>query len=753
MKNFIKFLLLLFILMIISFSFKFIKYNPFPFDYSTVILDENGEFLRFYLNSEEQFIFPPDKNAVIPNKLEKSILVFEDRRFYYHNGVDFFSLFRAFYQNFINKKIVSGGSTVTMQISRMVFNRNRSFLNKISEIFYSFFLEFTNTKKSLLKLYIDNAPYGGNIRGYRAASVRYFKKNAENLTWAESAFLAVLPKNPNLSNSELLLKRRNHVLKKLFEHKEIDKITYELAIEEKIPQKEQNLPFFAPHFCDNVFRQHKNTIVKTSIDLKLQERIEKIASLRTLNLKNRGINNLSIIIIENKTGQIKSYIGNSNYWDFENSGMVDGVRACRSTGSILKPFLYAYAIENGFILPQTILFDVPTFYGSFSPVNFDNRYNGTVRAGEALYRSLNIPAVRLLKEVGFLNFYLFLEKTGISTLTRSPENYGLSMITGGVEARLDELTMLYSLMAQGKNPVIRDNFDSSEQILSKESIKLTLDILKNVKRPGIEFYIDKFSSAGQVSWKTGTSNGFKDAWAIGVTPEYSVGVWAGNFSGMSAPELTGYIAAAPVLFDVFSILANNKLDFEFEVNFKKIKICAETGYRATDNCKNIIEVDSPDIEPSIKTCPYHKKIWMNSEKKYEVCSLCWDENRTEEIVIVYPSDVSSFVERHTNKKLSLPEHNPTCEHISRKADFSILYPPDGITIKIPVGFDGKYQQIKVSAGVTRENEEIFWYINNKFITSTIQIHSFNHEFSEGINQITAVSSSGLSRTVTFHVNK
>jgi penicillin-binding protein 1C len=511
-------------------------------NYSLIVNDEDGNYLRVFLNEDEQWCFPPSDSVHIPDKLKKAVICFEDNYFYWHPGINPVSVIRASYQNVSRGKIVSGASTITMQVARLAKKKPRTYFNKFLEMLLALKIEFYYSKEEILKIYLDHAPFGGNIKGYRAAAERYFEKTPSELSWAEAAALAVLPNSPGIVNlsygKDLLKQKRDRLLKKLHENGELDESAYKLALLEPIISRVYPFRILAPHLTQEIYNNTtEGTFVSTTINKDIQQYVELIAKEHSRYLKREGINNCAALIMETKTGKIKAYVGSQDYFESEAQGMVNGVTAARSSGSILKPFLYALSMDEGIIIPQTLIKDVRTYFDSFSPQNADEKFNGVVPAKEALIRSLNIPAVRLLNTYGIYRFYSFLKNAGISTLFRPADDYGLPLIIGGAEVNMIDMAMLYSGLAHSgmfSKPyfLIEDSSKSSVstiQLISPGSCLLVLDMLKELKRPGAEYYWEKYQNQRPIAWKTGTSYGGKDAWAVGVSPEWTIAVWVGNF--------------------------------------------------------------------------------------------------------------------------------------------------------------------------------------------------------------------------------
>lgn len=755
------------ILSVFVFSFFYFTFpkQMFDNDYSKVILDENEELLRVFTNSKEQWHYPPEYDKDIPEKLIKAAIIFEDKNFYKHSGVDFTSIARAVFQNMRKMKKVSGASTITMQTARLMNPKERNIINKTKEIFTAFVIEVKYTKKDILHFYFTHAPYGGNIVGYKTASLRYFNKNPEHLTWAEASLLAVLPNAPGLmhpgKNKKNLKNKRDNLLKKMYEKKIISEMEYRLSLKEDITDKIYNFDFNAPHFTRRIKDETEDFIVNTTISKSIQKTAEKTAYEYMINMKKKGINNCAVLITDTKTREVKAYVGSNDYWDMENAGMVDGVKAKRSPGSTLKPFLYSLAIDKGIIIPESKIKDVPVYYGTFSPYNADREFNGMVTVKDALTRSLNVPSVNVLDEYGLYDFYEFIKESGADVLEKNHRYYGYSIILGSLEMTLYEMTEMYTslgnygLFLPLKELKNQKNEKESKQLISKGSAYLILDILKDLKRPGSEYYWQEFSNQRHISWKTGTSFGRRDAWAIGVTPKYTIGVWVGNFDGKSSYNLTGVESAGTLLFKLF-----NKIKYEGSEQFKypydslkKISVDKFTGY-PTDYIDKTekIEVDYPVNAAPLKKSQYHKVVYTNNKEEYEVCSICWDNSdKKRKVMIVYPPDVVSYYEKKGIKLYSPLLHNPKCKAIHKEEDFKILYPKNESAIVIPRGLSGEYQKITVKTTFT--NGKLYWFVDDFFYKETINKSELSMDIDAGEKIITIINEYGVKQQVKIKIIK
>ncbi len=733
--------------------------------YSKVIRDEHGKNLRVFLSNQDQWCFPTEDSIVIPDKLKTAVLTFEDNYFQWHPGVNPVSVLKAARLNLKKGKVVSGASTITMQVARIRGRHSRTWGYKLMEMFQALKIELHYSKKSILKLYLDHAPYGSNIIGYRAASARYFRKAPNELSWAEASLLAVLPNAPSLvsplSNPEILRKKRNALLKRLLQKKEIDSTTYQLSLVENIPQKEYPFEVVAGHLTQRLKKQNSGAIVTTTLDYKIQKHLEYRVSQYSFTLRQQGIKNAAVLVVETQTGKVKAYVGSQNFFDREGLGQVDGVMARRSSGSILKPFLYALSMDEGIILPQTQVTDIPSYFDAFTPNNADEKYNGVIPSKEALVRSLNIPAVRLLNTYGVNKFYSFLTHAGVSTLFRQPDDYGLPLILGGAEVTVWDMATLYKgLGSRGKfSPIhylLKDSAryrNEHRDLISSGACFLTLEMLKELKRPGSEYYWEQYQNQKPLAWKTGTSYGHKDAWAVGVSPQWTIAVWVGNFDAESNLNLSGAASAGPLLFGIFNYLPKDpKLKWfeNIEMDFREVEICQETGFLAGSNCPNKTRVNAPVYMLPLRLCPYHEQVFVDDQEKYSVCSFCWGNGHHEKKVLIYPADIAYYLKQRGQPVNNIPDHNPACEKIAGTDPLKILYPIDSARIWIPRDFDGNYQKVIAKLAHHHPDKKVFWYLDGNFLGTSSGNHNKAIEIKTGWHQLSVTDEDGHSSRIRFY---
>jgi len=756
--------------------------NPlFADPVSVVIEDKNGKLLGAKIAIDEQWRFP--QNINVPEKFEKAIIEFEDNRFYYHLGVDLAAVARAIIKNLKSRKVKSGASTISMQVIRLARKRQkRTLWEKIIETVLALRLELGYSKKEILSFYASNAPFGGNVVGLDAASWRYFGREPEQLSWAETALLAVLPNNPALvypgRNRKYLKSKRNFLLKKLFEKGEIDCDSYKLALLEPLPTKPKKLPDYAPHLLARITAEEKiSTRKKTTIDINLQKLANQVLDNHYQKLSGNGIYNAAALIIDNNSKQVLVYIGNTgNSATNLNGSCVDIITSERSTGSILKPFLYSALFHEGVILPTTLVEDFPTKFGGFQPVNFNKGYDGAVKANEALYRSLNIPAVRLLKEYGTARFHHLLKKMGMTTLYNPSSYYGLSLILGGAEAKLWDIAGMYSSMARVltrfNKKYIYNHLDYSglkystsnsrkknipllqePYILSAASIWHTFEALTEARRPETEGLWTYFNSSQKIAWKTGTSFGFRDAWAVGCTPRYTIAVWAGNADGTGRPLLTGLTAAAPVLFDLLDILPVEKKWFDKPVSeMTLIDICEKSGHRATQFCGKTRAEYVVNAGVNAKPCPYHKKIFLDPQKKFRVTSNCiLPSKMITENMFVLPPRMEWFYKKKNSSYKILPPMAPGCINCDTEKSMEMIYPVTTTKIFIPVELDGSQGKAVFEVAHRNPKTTVYWHIDNVYMGKTRHFHQLEVSPSAGKHTLIVIDANGKRIETKFEV--
>ena len=762
-----KVILILITILVIGYIFCLPR-QLFHVPYSTVVTDRNGELLGARIASDGQWRFPPRNTT--PEKIKQCLITFEDRHFYHHWGVNPVSTGRAAYQNLKNKRIVSGGSTLTMQTIRLARNKSRTFGEKFIEMILATRLEFRASKEKILSMYVSHAPFGGNVVGLDAAAWRYFGHSAEELSWAEAAMLAVLPNAPamiHLSKSrQSLLNKRNRLLKQLYGRKIIDSSTYELAISEPLPDEPHPLPQIAPHLVSRFYQERNGKYSVSTIDRGIQTQIENAAERWSNEFNRSDIRNLAILVIDIQTNQVVAYCGNVNFKRKQSGNQVDVIQAPRSTGSILKPFLYYAMLQEGSLLPHTLLPDIPININGFTPQNFSLQFEGAVPASEALARSLNIPAVTMLQKYGAPKFHTFLRQIGLKTINRPASHYGLSLILGGAEATLWDVTNTYAYMGrsllqlpQTECSLLLSDSENSEAVTSAKTTDIfqpgavwqTFNALTEVNRPE-EIDWKSIPSMHPIAWKTGTSHGFRDAWAVGVTPHYAIGVWVGNATGEGKPGLVGARTAGPVLFDIFSLLPPTQW-FKRPGNvFVKTEVCRKSGHLKGRFCE---ETDTLLILPAgLKTeaCPYHHLITLSADETHRIYENCANlEPTIQKSWFTLPPVWEWYYRQHHPEYSPLPPFKPGCGEDALQP-MQFIYPPMNARIVLPKQMDGSPGYMTAELAHGNPATTIFWHLDNTYLTQTQDFHKISLQPTPGKHSLTAVDSAGNTVTTTFYIN-
>lgn len=723
----------------------------FDVPYSTVVTDRNGELLGARIAADEQWRFPV--NDTVPEKFAVCLVEFEDQYFRYHWGVNPLAICRALIQNVKEKRVVSGGSTITMQVIRLSRNKNRTFGEKILEAILATRLEFRYKKEKILALYASHAPFGGNVVGLDAAAWRYFGHDADELSWAESATLAVLPNAPAMlhlsKNRNALLEKRNRLLKRLFDKGILDKMTYELSVDESLPDEPLPLPQIAPHLVSQLNTTHHGEHCTTTIDFFTQLRVEDILERWNNEFRRYDINNLAAIVIDVRTNEVLAYCGNVRFEQKGSGNQVDIIRAERSTGSIFKPLLYHAMLQEGELLPNTLYPDIPTNISGFTPKNFNLQYEGAVPASNAVIRSLNIPLVYMLRQYGVPKFYDFLKQNEIAALPRSASNYGLSLILGGAEANLGDVTNAYSNMARTLAGMESTHYtvlanEKPREIKSTYSAGAVWQVFEMIKELNRPEDIDwrSIPDMQRIAWKTGTSFGFRDAWAIGVTPRYAVGVWAGNASGEGKPHLTGARTAGPVMFDIFHSLPASGWFERPAGQLIEAVVCKQSGHLKGRFCE---QTDTIFILPKglqTEACPYHIQVNLTLDEKQRVYEHCVENEPTvQKRWFVLPPSWAWFYRQYHPEYRSLPSFKEGCGTDTQEP-MQFIYPQGNVRISLPRQLDGSPGRITLELAHNNRSATVFWHIDNEYITSTTDFHKLTIAPPIGKHSVTVVDNEG-----------
>ena len=709
-------ILLLFVLLDLRFPL------PGKKEFSKEIHAKDGTLLTAYLTSDDKWRLRTELDEV-SLELIKAVLEKEDSWFYWHPGINPFSIVRALYRNITTGEIQLGASTITMQVVRMLEPKKRTYLNKVTEIFRAFQLEIKYSKKEILELYLTLLPFGGNIEGVKSASYIYFNRAPDKLSLAQSITLAVIPNDPNALRldrfNDEIISTRNYWISKFKQNEIFSSNDLNDALNEPIERNRYSIPVMAPHFGQCIKENFGGDILNTTLDLSVQQTAENILLRNVRRVFYKGITNGAVLVIDNKNSSVVAYCGSGDFYDEGSFGQVNGITATRSPGSTLKAALYAYAFDDGNLTPQMKFSDIPTDFHGYQPENYDLKFYGNVSTEFALVNSLNIPAVRLLEQVGLNNFISFLEGSDFNQIQKQKNKLGLSLILGGCGTNLQELTRLFSAFARkGKlypiNFISDDNADKGEQIFSESSSYLIANILSGTSRSDIAD-LSNYSKLPKLAWKTGTSYGKRDAWAIGFNPNYTIGVWMGNFNGVGSPNLSGAEVAVPLLFDLF-----NAIDYDSDLKWFEVpeelilrEVCSESGLIPTQYCTSVISDFAIKDQSHNEVCSIHKPVYVNLDETVQYCTGCLplsDYKKT--VYTVYEPELSLWLSQNKYNYQNPPAHNPNCTAKFADDGPKILSPSEDYEYFLEKESE---QEILLLAASDSRVKAHYWYVNEKFI--------------------------------------
>ncbi|MET0299796.1 MAG: penicillin-binding protein 1C, partial [Flavitalea sp.] len=646
----------------------------------------------------------------------------EDRYFYSHPGVNPLAIGRAIVKNVFRMKRTSGASTITMQVARALEPKKRTYGNKLIEVFRALQLELKYSKQEIFRMYTNLVPYGGNIEGVKSASILYFRKNPDHLSLAEITALSIIPNRPSSlvigKNNDKIVEERNRWLKwfnseKIFTAKEIED-----ALNEPLTATRTEVPKLLPHLSQRL-RKRGGTEIYTNINVTRQSRIEKIVYDYSRSNRLMGIKNAAVVVIDNKTHKIVSYVGSADFQDSTDGGQVNGAAAIRQPGSTLKPLVYAIAMDDGLLTPKAIISDVAVSYGGYAPENFDKKFKGQVAMDYALEHSLNIPAVKTLGMVGKDKMIDKLVATGLKQIGKDQRKLGLSLILGGCGASLEELTGMYSLFANNGQyvpPALLVNQKQSQpvRIISTASTFMINDILSKVNRPDFPLNWQSTEHMPKIAWKTGTSYGRRDAWSIGYNRNYTVGVWLGNFSGTGVSSLSGANTATPLLFRIFNTIDYDSDEewFTQPADCLDRLVCSETGLPPAEFCTNIISDHFIPMVSSTGICEHMKEVLVSIDEKISYCRSCVpDAGYKKKLYNNYNGELVAWFSEHQVSFAKIPPHNPSCEKVFQESGPVILFPHNGseylLSKKNP-------EPLQLTCNPAADVSKVYWYINNRF---------------------------------------
>jgi penicillin-binding protein 1C len=763
---------LVFLILMVFLSVPVVRFDK---GFSTVILAEDGSLLGARIAPDEQWRFPgPD---TLSDRFYRALLTFEDKRFEIHRGIDPIALIRALTGNLRRGNVISGGSTLTMQLARIHRgNPARTVWNKMIEMVIAWKSELVLGKRTILHLYLENAPFGGNIVGLETASWRYYNKQSADLSWAEASTLAVLPNSPGLihpgRNREQLRAKRDRLLFRLLTAGIIDRQSYSLALLEELPEVPYPFPQNSLHLVQHLTEIGANgRIWRSSVDHYIQNRCAEIVDGFAERYSQNGIHNLAVLIVENRTGKVVSYIGNTRVAQQpDREFYVDMIRASRSSGSILKPLLFAAALDRGLITPEQLLPDIPGNISGYRPRNFNREFEGAVQADRALIRSLNVPMVYLLQDYTIDRFLYDLKGLGFRTIDGTAEHYGLPLILGGADVSLWDLVKVYSGMARvlenyveseghyfpgpeeepvfdpagidttGRNAIRIDR----QGLFSAGAIWQTFGTMTQLERPDRSGHWRSYVNSRKIAWKTGTSFGLKDAWSVGVSREYTVGVWVGNATGEGRAGLTGIEVAAPVLFALFDLLPVSNWFREPTDDLKTLETCRDSGFPAGPHCAVRQNAMVPFYSDYKSLCPYHVPVQLDGSGTWRLEGECPEGIPTiTRQWFVLPPLMEYFYAGRNPGYLYLPPVHPDClVRQEQEPGMALIYPSNPTRIRIPIEFSGEEGRVVFRLAHRDRSARVFWYIDDELVSTTQDFHEIALFRPAGEYQLLVLDESG-----------
>lgn len=681
--------------------------------------------IHAFLTKNEKWRMKTNMDEISP-LLKKAIVAKEDKYFFHHPGVNPVAMGRAFVKNIFGMKRVSGASTITMQLAKALEPKPRNYINKFIEIFRALQLEWKYNKAEILQLYLNIVPYGGNIEGVKAASLLYFKKNPDHLSLAEITALSIIPNRPSSlvigKNNELIVQERNRWLQKFSHDKVFTSKEIQDALEEPLTAYRGSVPKLVPQLAYKLKKQGSN-IIKTNIELNTQLKVEKLVQDYSKNLSLKNIRNAAVLIINNETHEVITYIGSANFYDTTDGGQVNGAAAIRQPGSTLKPLLYGLCIDEGLMTPKAIVTDVAVNYNGYAPENYDKQFNGYVTMEYALEHSLNIPAVKGLAMLGKDKLVQKLAQCGFQQIKKDQKKLGLSMILGGCGTSLEELTGLYTIFAN-EGRYVSPLFYRSDRgltrgltVLSPSATYMINETLSKLNRPDFPLNWQSTERMPKIAWKTGTSYGRRDAWSIGYNKHFTVGVWLGNFSGLGIPEISGANVATPLLFKIFNTIDydSNQEWFEQPNDCDTRMVCSETGLGPKDHCTHTVMDYFIPLVSATQSCNNIQEVMISAQEKISYCKTCMpDAGYKKKMYKIIAPDIQAYFDERRIAYEKVPAHNPDCEKIFKEGAPAITSPRNGseylISKKNP-------EAIQLTSNTGNDVSKVYWYINNRFYKS------------------------------------
>ncbi len=717
--------------------------------YSPEILARDGSLLRAYLSPDQKWRMAT-KVQEVPPELPAAMIAKEDRWFWYHPGVNPFAIGRALWANVQTGERTSGASTITMQVARMLEPKRRTVLGKVQEVFRAFQLEWHHSKTEILEMYMSYLPYGGNVEGVKAASYLYFERPPAQLSLAQCMLLTVIPNRPNSLRPDAAggaaLMARNKWLRRFASEGVFPSADLQDALAEQIPVSRHELANTAPQFCHAIRQKQPRSPITTTLDPRMQRLSQDLLHNHVARLTGAGITNGAVLIVDNRTMEVMAYCGSSDFDDKSAQGEVDGVQAVRSPGSTLKPFIYAMAFDQGLLTPHMKVLDIPTEFSDFSPVNYDRDFRGEIDAADALRYSLNLPAVRLLNQVGMRRFVYALRRAGFKSIDRHHRELGLSLALGGCGATLEELVRTYAALANGgmlrELRMWRDVPLSAQgqRMCSPEAAYMVSDILSGVQRPDIPSAFLGKSKLPKVAWKTGTSFGRRDAWCIGYNPRYTVGVWMGNMDGKPVLEMSGSKTAVPLLLELFNVIDYDagKQWLRAPPGIHERLVCTDSGRLPAAGCRHLCkDLAITGVSPQ-GACDRFQEIYTDSLGKMQYCNACLPmSGAVRQRYAVVSAELALWMDKQAIAYARPPSHNPECGGVFHDAGPAIHSPAKDKTYYVEQG-----QEIMLQATPDASIQMHYWFVNDRYLGACAAGGKLFYQPQDGKNEIVCMDDKG-----------
>lgn len=750
--------LLLFLLLNVLFPL------PDNIEYSTIVLDNKGNVIHAFITRDQKWRMKTELKEISP-VLRKTLLYKEDKYFYYHPGINPLALARAATMNLLRLKRTSGASTITMQVARMLQPKQRTYLNKVAEMFRALQLEWKYSKDEILQLYFNLVPYGSNIEGVKSASILYFKKNPDHLSLAEVTALSIIPNRPSSLRmgfrNDLIVRERNKWLNRfgtdgLFTAKEIAD-----ALDEPLEARRTEAPKLAPHLAYKLKSSQHTDVIHTCLQMQSQLKLEKMVKDYVSGLYTLNIYNAAVVVLDNKTHEIISYVGSADFANSTDGGQVNGAAAVRQPGSALKPLAYGLCFDNGLLTPKTVITDVPLNINGYQPENYDSKFNGYVTVEFALENSLNIPAVKALNDLGTDKMIARLMQCNFKQIKKDEKKLGLSLILGGCGVTLEEMTGLYSAFANDglySKPVFTTTgtpkaATDTVRILSPSANFMLTEILSKLARPDLPTNWEQSSHTPRIAWKTGTSYGKRDAWSIGYNKNYTVGVWVGNFSGAGVPELSGANVATPLLFRIFNTIDYNSSNdwYNMPAACGIRQVCSETGKLPAAHCTSTINDYFIPLISNSTLCDNMREVPVSADGKLSYCKNCQPENGYRKVLYkLVPPEMQAYYEENHLAYERIPPHNPACDKVFTEGAPTIRSPRNGSEYYIS---NSNPEPLQLSCDVTNDVKTVYWYINNRFYQKADARTKLFFEPAEGPVKVSCTDDKGRNTDVYIRVKK